>query len=170
MLNAFVVEEVNYLDETQCTQWIALLQEYAADPMGGGGLISQENIERLQTMVQGKHDHQPNLISFIGYENETPVAMTNCILSFSTFKAAPILNIHDFCVSASYRNKGFAQKLLQFVENYARQQGCCKLTLEVLEGNHPAKKAYLNFGFSGYELDPEMGKAVFWEKALTDNS
>jgi ribosomal protein S18 acetylase RimI-like enzyme len=56
--------------------------------------------------------------------------------------------------------------MLQKVEQVANKRGCCKITLEVLEGNTVAKNAYLKFGFAGYALDPEMGNAMFWEKAL----
>jgi hypothetical protein len=38
--------------------------------------------------------------------------------------------------------------------------------LEVLTGNRLAQSAYLKFGFGAYELDPEMGGAIFWQKAL----
>ena len=161
-----MVARVDYENESQRSLWLSLLQEYATDPMGGGEPIRQDTLTRLCEMVRGKHEYHPNLVSFIGYEAGLPIAMTNCIMSFSTFKAAPIFNIHDFCVNQAYRNKGYAQKLLLFIEHYAKRQGCCKMTLEVLEGNHAAQKAYVNFGFSGYELDPEMGKALFWEKTL----
>ncbi|WP_267313813.1 hypothetical protein [Limnobaculum xujianqingii] len=33
--------------------------------------------------------------------------------------------------------------------------------------NEIAKGSYRKFGFSGYELDPQMGKAVFWQKKLS---
>ena len=56
--------------------------------------------------------------------------------------------------------------MLDEVERIAKEKGCCKLTLEVLEGNIVAKKAYEKFGFSSYELDPATGKALFWEKVL----
>ena len=46
------------------------------------------------------------------------------------------------------------------------KKNCCKITLEVLEGNTIAKNAYKKFGFMGYELDPKMGKAMLWEKSL----
>ena len=52
------------------------------------------------------------------------------------------------------------------IEQHAREIGCCKVTLEVLEGNHPAKKAYSQAGFAAYELDPEAGQALFWQKKL----
>ncbi|AIE76231.1 Histone acetyltransferase HPA2-related acetyltransferase (plasmid) [Synechocystis sp. PCC 6714] len=58
--------------------------------------------------------------------------------------------------------------MLQKAENIAVNLGCCKLTLEVLEGNYAAQSAYKAFGFSGYELNPKMGKALFWEKKLAE--
>jgi ribosomal protein S18 acetylase RimI-like enzyme len=56
--------------------------------------------------------------------------------------------------------------MLEKVEAVAKDRGCIKLTLEVLDGNQTAKNAYVKFGFAGYELDPVMGKAGFWDKAL----
>jgi len=38
--------------------------------------------------------------------------------------------------------------------------------LEVLSNNEVAKSAYSKFGFSGYELDPKAGAALFWQKTL----
>lgn len=50
------------------------------------------------------------------------------------------------------------------VEEYAREIGCCKLTLEVQDKNEVAMNAYKKFGFEGYVLDPVDGKAMFWQK------
>jgi len=57
--------------------------------------------------------------------------------------------------------------LLEKVEEVACSKGCCKITLEVLSNNEIAKCAYSKFGFAGYELDPEAGSALFWQKKLT---
>ena len=51
-------------------------------------------------------------------------------------------------------------------EAIALSLGCCKLTLEVLEGNTVAHAAYKACGFAGYELAPNIGKAMFWQKKL----
>jgi ribosomal protein S18 acetylase RimI-like enzyme len=69
-------------------------------------------------------------------------------------------------VSGEYRGLGISQKMSQHIENIAHQKGCCKITLEVLDGNQIAKNAYIKFGVAGYELDPKMGKALFWENPL----
>jgi ribosomal protein S18 acetylase RimI-like enzyme len=52
------------------------------------------------------------------------------------------------------------------VENIARQRGCCKLTLEVLQGNRNAQEMYSKLGYVGYQLDAATGAALFWQKGL----
>ena len=49
---------------------------------------------------------------------------------------------------------------------YAEERDMNKLTLEVLDGNAPAKAAYEKFGFASYELDPAVGGALCWQKKL----
>ncbi len=56
--------------------------------------------------------------------------------------------------------------MLEKVEEIAISKGCCKLTLEVLEGNQIARSSYNKFGFTDYKLDPKMGQALFWQKIL----
>jgi ribosomal protein S18 acetylase RimI-like enzyme len=40
------------------------------------------------------------------------------------------------------------------------------LTLEVLQGNQAAQNLYRKFGFADYQLAPENGNALFWQKSL----
>ncbi len=42
--------------------------------------------------------------------------------------------------------------MLRKVREIARQRGCCKITLEVLEGNDVAQAAYRKFGFDESDL------------------
>ena len=65
---------------------------------------------------------------------------------------------------SEYRGQGLARLLFDQVETIAKARGCCKLTLEVLKGNERARAAYTKFGFSGYELDPEMGAGTLLGK------
>jgi ribosomal protein S18 acetylase RimI-like enzyme len=69
-------------------------------------------------------------------------------------------------VAEKYRGLGLSKRLLAAVEELAGRLGCCKLTLEVLEGNSIAQAAYRSLGFDAYQLDPSLGKALFWEKKL----
>ena len=59
-----------------------------------------------------------------------------------------------------------AQLMMAEVEKVAKERGACKLTLEVLSNNAPAKGSYAKFGFKNYELDPAQGHAEFWERTF----
>jgi GNAT superfamily N-acetyltransferase len=141
---------------------VLLMDEYACDPMGGGkGLSDYAKTNLISKLSQLNSYHV--VLAFI---DRQPAGLVNCFEGFSTFACKPLLNIHDVIVSSNYRGNGLSKLMLSAVEKIAIDLGCCKLTLEVLEGNHVAQKAYRSCGFDGFELDPEMGKALFWEKKL----
>ncbi|MCQ2996942.1 GNAT family N-acetyltransferase [Pseudomonas syringae] len=139
-----------------------MLSQYAEDVMGGGEPLSIDTQQQVAIEL-AKRPHAFSVLAFIAGE---PVGLVNCFEGFSTFQCRPLVNIHDVAVLGKYRGLGISQKMLAKVEEIARQRGCCKLTLEVLEGNVVAQGAYRKLGFAGYELDPQMGKAMFWQKTL----
>lgn len=141
---------------------VQLMNEYALDPMGGGKGLSEYVKANLSTEL-AKRETAHVILAFVDAE---PAGLIVCLEGFSTFACKPLLNIHDVIVAQHHRGKGLSKLMLQKAEAIALDLGCCKLTLEVLEGNHVAQLAYKAFGFSGYELDPQMGKALFWEKKL----
>ncbi|MEE2022977.1 GNAT family N-acetyltransferase [Alkalimonas mucilaginosa] len=156
------VKAVNYQEPAQAQQLVYLLNQYALDPMGGGEPLSEE----VQAQLAKRLAERSDTFSFIAYIDGVAAALVNCVENFSTFAARPIMNIHDIAVLPAYRGQGLSTALLQAVEQLARARNCCKLTLEVLEGNTIAKASYQKFGFAGYQLDPAMGQAVFWQKKL----
>lgn len=139
-----------------------MLGQYATDIMGGGQALSSEVKNNLIPQLQKRESS----VVFLAYEGEQAVGLAICFEGFSTFYAKPLLNIHDFVVSPDYRGKGVAKLLLDRIESLAKERSYCKLTLEVLEGNHRAQKVYREFGFAGYELDAGSGKALFWDKKM----
>lgn len=148
--------------EKHQADFLMLLNAYATDIMGGGKCIDTTLHKQL---IKGLIN-TPHKLIVLAYEDEKPVAVANCFYGFSTFKAKPLLNIHDFAVVPEAREKGIAKLLLEYIEKEAKKAECCKITLEVLEGNTRAKKIYKNFGFNNYELDPSAGKAVFLDKEI----
>jgi ribosomal protein S18 acetylase RimI-like enzyme len=104
--------------------------------------------------------------SFIAWLESKPIGLINCFEGYSTFKAKPLLNVHDIAVLSGHRGQGVGQALLKAAEEYARARGCCKLTLEVLSGNAQALSSYKRFGFSQYELAAAAGQAQFMQKWL----
>jgi ribosomal protein S18 acetylase RimI-like enzyme len=142
---------------------LLLMEEYARDPMGGGKGLSEFARTNLVEAMRKRSDVRVVL----AWDGGKPVGLANCIEGFSSFACKPLLNIHDLVVTRSHRGRGIALLMLEKVEEIAARTGCCKLTLEVLEGNQTAQAAYRKFGFQGYELDPRAGRALFWEKKLS---
>lgn len=139
-----------------------LMNEYACDPMGGSEALPQSVQQNLATEM-AKIENAFTVLAFAG---DQAIGLINCFQGFSTFKCKPLINIHDVIVSQQARGQRVAQHMLAKVDEVARQRDCCKVTLEVLEGNTAAQQSYINAGFAGYELDPQMGKAMFWQKTL----
>ena len=141
---------------------ICLLDAYALDPMGGGqalsGYVKQNLIGELQ--------QRPTAFSVLAFADGQPAGLVNCFEVFSTFLCRPLANIHDLIVLPEYRGHRIGQLMLQQVEQLALERDCCKLTLEVLQGNHAAQQLYRKFGFAAYQLAAENGNALFWQKHL----
>ena len=161
-MNALNVQRVDYLNAQDAQALVFLLDAYAQDPMGGGEALKPEASSRLcadMSRIAGA-------ASFIAWLDGQPIGLINCFEGYSTFKAKPLLNVHDIAVLAAHRGQGVGQALLQAAEAHANSRGCCKLTLEVLSGNAPAMASYKRFGFEQYELDPAAGQAQFMQKWL----
>ncbi len=156
------IAKVDFSNAKQRVELAALLRDYSGDPMGGGAPLEPElaaaSVELLATKSYAT--------SFLAHCDDSAVGFANCFETLATFAAKPALNIHDIAVASAYRGRGIGHLLLQTIEDHARARGYYKLTLEVLAGNIPAQKTYERFGFKGYELDPRLGQALFWQKII----
>lgn len=154
--------KADYVNKKHAKEITALMNAYAADPMGGGKPLSQQ----VKNNLAQELSKRPHAFSIISYVDSMAVGLFTCFELFSTFSCKPLINIHDVVVLKEYRGKGLSHKMLKKVEEIAISKGCCKLTLEVLEGNKVAQSSYKKLGFSDYELAPKMGRALFWQKIL----
>lgn len=139
-----------------------VLNHYAEDPMGGGHSLPVDLLKQLPAEL-AKRPHAFSVLAFVGGE---PAGLVNCFEGFSTFACRPLVNVHDVAVMSAFRGLGLSLKMLHKVEEIARQRGCCKITLEVLEGNKVAQSAYRKFGFDDSKFDPAHGRMLFWNKPL----
>lgn len=141
---------------------LSLLDAYANDPMGGGASLSPD----VKARLPGDLAARETCLVLLARLDGVPAGTAVCFEGYSTFAAAPLLNLHDFVVAPAFRGKGIARALLERVVHEARHRGCCKVTLEVLANNHRARGIYERAGFAGYELDPAAGQALFLQKKL----
>ena len=152
----------DYRDAVHARALLQMLDAYAQDPAGGGEPLSDFARSHLVTELAAR----PQAFSVLAFAGEQPVGLVNCIEGFSTFACRPLVNIHDVAVLASHRGQRVAERMLALVDEIARERGACKLTLEVLQGNASAVRLYERVGFAGYQLDPAMGHAQFFQKWL----
>ena len=141
---------------------LALTAAYALDPMGNGGPLSTESLERL---IPGLKSHPTTLI-FLAYVEGKAVGIATCFRGFSTFRARPLINIHDLAVRPEHRGRSIGQQLLRAVEQKAQELGCCRVTLEVQEHNTRARRLYELAGFAQTVYAEPAGGALFYAKPL----
>lgn len=159
------IRQADYSDEADMAALLGLLDAYARDPAGGGEGLSAFAKTHLADALR----QRPTLFSVLAFDRSQqmlPVGLVNCVEGFSTFACKPLVNVHDVVVLASHRGLRIGEQMLLEVERLARQRGACKLTLEVLSGNHSAVALYQRIGFENYQLDPSMGHASFMQKWL----
>ena len=162
MMMTIAVRRAVYADAADAAALVMLLDAYASDPAGGGEPLSDFAKANLVPALAAR----PQAFSILAFDGAQPVGLVNCIEGFSTFKCRPLVNVHDVAVLASHRGRGIAEQMLALAETIARERGAVKMTLEVLSGNVPAVKLYTRIGYEGYQLDPAMGTAQFFQKWL----
>lgn len=157
------IAKADFADPADAAAIVAMLDVYACDPMGGGEPLSDDVRERLMPALA----QVPGAFVLLARLDGEAVGIANCFTGFSTFAARPLVNIHDIAVAPGHRGKGIARALFAAIEAEAHARGACKVTLEVLSGNERAKELYRSLGYGDYQLDPEAGHALFWQKRLS---
>lgn len=142
--------------------FLELLSRYVEEPHISGQPLA-ESVRN--TLVDGLREH-PTTEVLLAFDAERPLGMAVCFVGFSTFYARRLLNIHDLTVVTEARGRGLGRRLLAAVQERARALDCCKLTLEVAEGNAVARSLYTSFGFSDYASGGKPKPTFFIEKRL----
>lgn len=153
-MNEITVICADYENPRHGDDIVALMRDYAKDPMGSNADLPDAV---QQNLVAGMA--QAGGYSVLAYDGEMAVGLANCFWGFSTFKAKPLVNIHDVAVRSGQRGKGIGRKLFAALEKIALQKGACKITLEVLIKNENAKGLYASLGYGG--------DYHFWQKELS---
>ncbi len=148
---------------------VDLVDMYAREPLARGSGLPREVLTRLPEFLrtfptahvffaQASASADDRLDSYLG------VAV--CVRTFTTFAAAPMMNVHDIAVRPGHRGKGIGRALLAEVQRRAIELGCVRLSLEVHRDNAGAIAAYRNFGFADGEKTDAPGKIWYFVKQL----
>lgn len=153
----FTFLEIDLNKEEHCKQLIRLLDAYMQDDMGNGSPMPKGLAPKI---LDGLKNYS-GYLGFFALVDGQYAALANCNKNYSTFKAKPLINIHDFVVHPDFRGKGVGKFLLDSIANYGKANGYCRVNLEVRNDNLKAQKLYQKAGFS--ECNPSM---YFWERNL----
>ena len=149
--------EVDLNNNIHCSALLRLLNEYMLDDMGIGEPMPEDLGPKI---IKGLKNHSAYFGFFVLIGNDF-AALANCNLNYSTWKAKPLVNIHDFIVLPNFRKLGVGMFLLNEIAKYASEKGYCRINLEVRHDNYKAQNLYKKAGF--IECSPAN---YFWEKKL----
>lgn len=148
---------IDLSDPVHCHELIRLLDTYMQDDMGNRAPMPSDLAPKI---LHGLKNY-PCYLGFFAMADGQFAALANCNKNFSTFQAKPLINIHDFVVHPDFRGKGVGRFLLDALAAFAKEQGCCRINLEVRHDNVNAQKLYRKAGYNDcYE------RMYFWEKRL----
>lgn len=116
-------------------------------------------------IVPGLAAH-PTSAVWLAWDGDVAVGVLVAIGGYSTFHAKPVLNVHDVAITPEYQGRGIGSRLFKAAEEYAIENGCAKLTLEVRRDNPRARKLYKRLG---YASDHEETATLSWEKKLASS-
>lgn len=139
-----------------------LLNHYASDPLGQATPLDHALLDKVMKDL-GEH---PCCYPFLAFLDDQPAGFATCFRGYSTFKGAPLLNIHDIAVLRAHRRQGIGRAMIEAIAEEAAKLGCCRLTLEVRDDNDAAKALYRTCGF---DVSHPGGKPVphhFMERPL----
>lgn len=150
-------------NEHDRTAAIELLNHYAS------GLAGRER-PLAESVISTLHKDLPRLSNcrlFLAEVGDRPVGTALCFVGYSTFKGAPLLNIHDLAVHADFQRRGIGSGLLTAVVEYAREQQFCDVTLEV-QASNPARQLYARHGFQVLDVSVDPRAMLFGKLALDE--
>ena len=144
---AIAVVEADLNDVVHRRGLLNVIDCYARGPNGQSEPLMATARESL---IPGLRAH-PAALVLLALDKERAVGAAVCFWGFSTFSGKPLLNIHDLAVLPHHQGQGIGSQLIAVAEQRARQQDCCRLTLEVLDSNEGAKRLYRRAGFGPWD-------------------
>lgn len=95
------------------------------------------------------HDPQTPVFTAVSDEDQV-IGYAFCILKETRSEnmyPRKILYIDDLCVDQTCRGQHVGESLIDYVTDFARQNGCSEITLNVWNGNDKAQGFYEKMGF-----------------------
>jgi GNAT superfamily N-acetyltransferase len=122
-------------------------------------LFSQEAEFKPQKHLQEKALNEiiknPNMATILIAKKEGKiVAMINLLYTISTALGSKVALLEDMIVKEEYRDKNIGSKLITFAKEFAKENGCKRITLLTDNDNIKAHNFYQKNGFEKSVMIP----------------
>ena len=157
------------LDPFDAQSMLQMLTVYHESLMGNHGPLPEQVRETVIAGLRDCSNHRLFLaveMDSLQGESRRAVGMAVCFVNYSTFRALPVINVHDLAVHPEYQGQGIGKALLENVIAYAHANQHCAVTLEVRKDNVNALKLYRRLGFAGIEANAGDETMLFGKLAL----
>jgi len=122
----------------------ALLTELAAFEQGSVAATAAD-------LERDAFGQQPRFAALLAELDGKPVGMLTYLSLYSSWSGRPALMIHDLFVQEAARGLGAGKALVSALAAIAREQGCCRIDVNVLDWNEKARAFYTALGFGHNE-------------------
>jgi GNAT superfamily N-acetyltransferase len=85
---------------------------------------------------------------FVLGDRDRVVGMANALFTVSTAEGGPVVLLEDVIVVKDYRGRGLGERLVEHVLDWARREGCLRVTLLVDQANTRVFPFYERLGFA----------------------
>lgn len=97
--------------------------------------------------------NRPKLITMMIIEDEKEaIGFANLITIFSVWAHGKALILDDLFLSEEYRGKGLGRNVMEFIENYAKENGYKRLQFQSELSNPNAHEFYTKLGYKSEDM------------------
>jgi len=153
------------MDETPFREYRKhLVREYAQDKVRSGVWSKAEAEDKSASDVDGLLPEQPATRGHFLYsvrDESVPAEVGVLWISPRDSGAGRSLWIYDILVDERFRRRGYARRILELIEDKARELDAGKVELHVFGHNHGARALYEKLGYTATNI--VMAKPVSTE-------
>ena len=122
---------------------VALIHKLAAFEQEPGAIALTEEVVRRDAFGPDRRYE----VLLAESEDGLPGGVT-LLAGYSSWAGAPALIVHDLYVDETARGQGIGRALLVAAAGLALARGCCRIDVNVLSWNQPARRFYETLGFA----------------------
>ncbi len=118
------------------------------------------NIEGSKAFLAQRIKNKESVIFLAKDENGDAVGFTQLYPSFCSVLISPIFVLYDLFVAETARRAGTANYLMEYAENYAKENGAVELQLSTAKDNYSAQTLYEQRGWEKDEVFYHYSKTL----------